>query len=124
MSSSGKSGIFKIQFDNFQQLTTFTNFGNLQCSKLVAMFDNTAIQRIKPVTSKLRKKVPKNNSKSVMVTIVAIFGYRRQASFDNLVKSGNLHKHYQNVMAKTVWTKLVTLITKEWQHLVTPKLPK
>ena len=124
LSSSGKSGIFKIQFDNFQQLTTFTNFGNLQFSKLVAMFDNTAIQRIKPVTSKLRRKVPKNNSKSVMVTIVAIFGYCRQASFDNLanLKSGNLHK--QKVMAKTVWTKLVTLITKEWQHLVTPKLPK
>ena len=47
-----------------------------------------------------------------MVTIVAIFGYRRQASFDNLVKSGNLHKHYQKVMTKTVWTKLATLITK------------
>ena len=76
------------------------------------MFDNIAIQRIKAVTNRLRRKVPKNNSKSVMVTIVAIFGYRRQASFDNLVKSGNLHKHYQKVMTKTVWTKLATLITK------------
>ena len=61
-----------------------------------------------------------------MVTILTIFGYCQQASFGNLanLKSGNLHKHYQKVMAKTVWTKLVTLITKEWQHLVTPKLPK
>ena len=76
--------IFKIQFGNFGvskicqfcqpaivamfgnfaigdscqiwQLTTFANFGNLQFSELVAMFGDFAIQRIKAVTNKLRKK--------------------------------------------------------------------